>query len=372
VRQITSRIDVDDFLRGANFMSASGGGDPVVEAQHLYQDVADGLDVDWQDLGRFSPDDVLMSVCYSGSIAPESFTDPRERAAALGGPKVHERPFVEAVRQLERYLGVRCAGLISIELGGINSGAILSAAAQLDVPLVDGDYAGRAIPELHSTALHMNGATVLPFSCVDHFDNRVMIVSSPSDAWTERISKHLALSSLGMIACAFAALPACEVGAIYVPGTMSECLVLGRAIREAREAGHDPVQAAAAALDGYVLFRGAITGRNWSNTGYLEGTQDIDGTGTFSGHTLRVWYRNENHMSWLDGDPWVASPDLIEICDPQSGEPLVNTYLEIGQEVAVVGRRRRDQFDSAAGLETLGPRHFGFDVEFQGIETLAS
>jgi DUF917 family protein len=29
--QITTATDVDDFLRGANFMSASGGGDPVVE-----------------------------------------------------------------------------------------------------------------------------------------------------------------------------------------------------------------------------------------------------------------------------------------------------------------------------------------------------
>ena len=28
----------------------------------------------------------------------------------------------------------------------------------------------------------------------------------------------------------------------------------------------------------------------------------------FSG-TLRVWFKNENHVSWLDGKPYVASPD---------------------------------------------------------------
>jgi DUF917 family protein len=50
----------------------------------------------------------------------------------------------------------------------------------------------------------------------------------------------------------------------------------------------------------------------------------------------------------------------------------VNTYLELGQEIAVVGRRRREQFDSPAGLETLGPRHFGFDLDFRGVETLAA
>ena len=104
----------------------------------------------------------------------------------------------------------------------------------------------------------MHGAQVLPFACVDHFGNQVIIRSSPSNAWAERISKHLALSSLGLIACAFAALPASRVAEIYVPGTMSECLALGRAIREAREAGEDPVAAACRAIGGTLLFQGTV------------------------------------------------------------------------------------------------------------------
>jgi DUF917 family protein len=372
VGQIQTETDADDFLRGANFMSASGGGDPVVERGQLHEDVRDGLEIGWVPLSTLGPEEVLFSVCYSGSIAPESFDDPEERAQALGGGKVHERPFVEAVRLLEQVLDVRCGGLVSIELGGINSGAILSAAAHTELPLVDGDYAGRAIPELHATAPHMHGAPVLPFACVDHFGNQVIIRSSPSNAWAERISKHLAFSSLGLIACAFAALPASRVAEIYVPETMSECLALGRAIREARVAGGDPVQAACAAIGGTLLFRGTVSGRDWANTGYMEGTHELEGTRDSAGHRLKVWFRNENHVTWLDGEPWVASPDLIEFCDPTTGEPLVNTYLELGQDIAVVGRRRRDQFDSPAGLDTLGPRHFGFEVEFRGIEELVA
>jgi DUF917 family protein len=369
--QIQSHTDVEDFLRGANFMSASGGGEPVVERDQLYADVDEGFDVGWTALEDLDPDGITFSVCYSGSIAPESFDDPSARAEALGGGKAHERPFTEAVRFLEEYSGKECIGLVSIEIGGINSGAILSAAARLGLPLVDGDYAGRAIPELHATAPHMHGAPVLPFACVDHFDNRVIIASSPSNAWAERIGKHLALSSLGLIACAFAAIPVREVADIYVPRTMGECLALGKAIREARERKEDPVAAAIELLDGYLLFQGSIAEREWANTGYLEGTHVLEGTGDFGGHRLKIWFRNENHVTWLDGAPWVASPDLIEVCDPATGEPLVNTYLRLGDEVAVVGRRRRDQFDSPAGLETLGPRHFGFDIEFRGIEELA-
>jgi DUF917 family protein len=269
-------------------------------------------------------------------------------------------------------LGVHCVGLVSTEIGGINTGAILSAACRLGLPLVDGDYAGRAIPELHATAPHVFGAPMLPFACVDHFGNEVIVRSSPSDAWAERVSKYLALSSLGLIACAFAPIPVRDVASIYVPDTMSECLRLGRTIREAREHGADPVVAAAEALDGWVIFRGVVSGRNWENTGYMEGTHELEGTGAFVGRTLKIWFRNENQFTWLDGEPWVTSPDLIECCDPVTGDPLVNTYIKVGQEISVVGRRRRAQFDSAAGLEALGPRHFGFDVEFRGIETLVS
>lgn len=368
--RIDTRTDADDFLRGANFMSASGGGDPVVERGHLHADVDAGREIGWVPLDSFGDDDVLVCCCYSGSIAPESFEDPTEAARRLGGVQVHERPFVQAVRLLEAHLGIRCAGLISVEVGGINSGAILGAAAASGLPLADADYAGRAIPELHSTGLAMAGAQVLPFACVDHFGNEVLIVGGPSDAWTERITKHLAFASLGLIACAFAALPVRTVREIAVPGTMSECLELGRTIREAREAGGDPVAAAAQQLGGWVLFRGIVSGREWANTGYMDGTHTLDGVGDWAGRSLRVWFRNENHVSWLDDEPWVASPDLIEFCDPESGEPLVNTYLELGQEIAVVGRRRRSQFDSAAGVATLGPRHFGFDLDFAGIETL--
>ena len=62
----------------------------------------------------------------------------------------------------------------------------------------------------------------------------------------------------------------------------------------------------------------------------------------------------------------------MEVCDPTTGEPLVNTYLEEGSEIAVVGARRRDVWDSQAGLATLGPAHFGWnDFTYRPIESLA-
>ena len=102
---VNTATDVEDFLRGANFLSASGGGDPAVEREDLLSDVEDGLDIGWVPLDQFDDDEMLLCSCYSGSIAPESFADPSERAERLGGGRVVDRPLVAAVSLLERELG---------------------------------------------------------------------------------------------------------------------------------------------------------------------------------------------------------------------------------------------------------------------------
>jgi DUF917 family protein len=371
VTDVRTSIEVDDFLRGANFLSASGGGEPTEQRTLLLDDLARGLVLGWRSLDELGPDALVATACFSGSIAPEVFERSAE-ADRMAGPDRFVRPMVESVRALERELDRHIDALCSIEIGGINTAAILDAAANLGIIMVDGDYAGRAIPELDATALQVHRAQVLPWASVDAYGNEIVIRRSPSNAFAERIGKHLAQASFGLIGCALAALPASAVGGIYVPGTVSECLALGHAIRLAREAGSDPVVAAAQALDGWVVFRGTITARDWRNTGYMEGTTDIAGEGSFAGHSLRLWFKNENHLSWLDGSEYIASPDLLEVCDATSAEPLVNTYLAVGDRIAVVGMRRRALWDLPGGLDALGPAHFGWpDFPFAPIEGIA-
>jgi hypothetical protein len=370
MNQLTTPQDVEDFLRGANFMSASGGGDPVNEQAQLIKDLEDGMTLGWQPIDEFDDDDLICTACFSGSIAPEAIERHGIEDAIAPGPRV-DRPLVAAIQALEEELGRSIDGLISIEIGGINTGSILDAAAAMGKPLVDADYAGRAIPELSATTLNVFDVEVLPQALADDFGNEIIIRKGASNDFVERIGKYLAQSSFGLIGCAIAALPAKTVSDISVHGTISECVDLGRAIRLAREAGNDPVEASAQALEGWVLFRGSIKDREWSNTGYMEGFHTLDGEGDFAGHELKVWFKNENHVTWLDGNPYVASPDMIETCDAETAEPLVNTYLDVGDRVAIVGMPRRDVWNSQAGLDSLGPGHFGWpDFPFHPIEEL--
>ena len=99
---------------------------------------------------------------------------------------------------------------------------------------------------------------------------------------------------------------------------------------------------------------------------------EIAGANQYAGHTYRVWVKNENIVSWLDGQPDVVSPDLLYNLDPKTGRALASSGLgayPVGAEVVMVGRPAlAAAFRSPKGLEVIGPRHFGFDFDYRQIE----
>jgi DUF917 family protein len=146
---------------------------------------------------------------------------------------------------------------------------------------------------------------------------------------------------------------------------------VGRAIREALQRQADPVAAAAHALAGWVLFRGRVVKKDWeSRDGYMFGTTTVEGEGEDRGHTLEIWFKNENHVTWRDGNDWVLSPDLIMVMDADSGAPYTNTLLPEGARVGVVGARADARLRTGEALALLGPRHYGYDLEYTPIEEL--
>ena len=156
---------------------------------------------------------------------------------------------------------------------------------------------------------------------------------------------------------------------LIIPGGVSRSLKIGKRIRQALNAGGDPALAAADAMGGWVIFRGRVVRKEWeSRDGYMFGNTTIQGQGPDDGHTLKIWLKNENHVTYLDEKGFVTSPDLITIIDARNGEPYTNTLLEEGMEVAVLGGPAEEKYRSARGLALLGPRYFGFDMDYVPIE----
>ena len=93
--RLEDEMAVEDFLRGANFLSASGGGDPAAERELLRDDLDRGLALEWSPLDGAS-DSIYCTACFSGSIAPEVFEDSPEAGELAPGERI-KRPMVEAI-----------------------------------------------------------------------------------------------------------------------------------------------------------------------------------------------------------------------------------------------------------------------------------
>jgi DUF917 family protein len=368
---LQSEVDVRDFARGTDFLSASGGGSPAEPIRLLLDDLDRGVELRWSELAEIPDDALVASAFFSGSVAPDSYgTDSVEREH--GVERRVERPLVQAVEELERQLARPIDALISVEIGGTNTTSITDAAANLGKTLLDGDYAGRAIPEAQCITPSMFGESIVPLAGVDFYGDISIVKQAANTTMAERLGKFIAMAAFGHVGCAAIPLSGAVVKRIAIAGTLSEALAIGQAIRTAREAGDDPVQAVTDTLPGArILTRGSVAKRTWENRdGYMWGEHEIEGNTAYAGR-LRLWFKNENHLSWLNDEPYVCSPDIIEVVDDTTGEPRVNTDIAVGDQVAVVAVPRRAQFDSAEGIDALGPRHWGFDLDFQPLESFA-
>jgi len=65
-------------------------------------------------------------------------------------------------------------------------------------------------------------------------------------------------------------------------------------------------------------------------------------------------------------------PDLITVLDAETGEPVTTEALRYGFRVAVVGMPCAEAWRSAEALALVGPRVFGYDVDYRPLATLSA
>ena len=374
IRRLASLQDCEDFISGCLFMGTGGGGDPEEGMQVLADALNEGLVLGWHEAESVA-DEALTSMVYRmGSIAPRSESEPEVIAQLHLDASVEqsEDTICSAVRHLSEYLGESVGCLVSAELGASNSPGPVVAAARLGIPIIDGDYSGRAVPEEMQSTPFAHGISSDPFASVDRWGNVAIVAKTANPHMLERIARHLAIAGIDGTAIASTPVRAKEMKRILVPGTLTQCLRIGKECRKATEAGRDPVEAALAVAGGWRFFDGVVAEKDWIDSGgFMIGTLEIEGTGLSEGRSLRAWFKNEIHVTWLDNSPWVCSPDLVTLVDPATGRGFTNTEIAVGDRIAAVGMPGLEIFRRPAALRNgSGPAYFGFDVPYVPIEEL--
>ncbi len=370
--QLRDLTDIEDFARGATFFGTGGGGSADSGVAALEEQLNAHRNIGWVDVDDVDDHCFTASAFGMGSIAPK--TEETYKEIKSFGLKEQRYPrrsqlLVKALGHLERYIGKKIDVLVPGEIGGGNSSTLIAAAAESGRLVIDGDYAGRAVPSIFQTGPYITQKPLMPIASVDQWDNVCFIEQASNWRMAERIGKHLSIA--GFLGCGLAAFPmlGADMKQAVFRNTMTESLKVGRLIRETRKKCKDPVATVVEKLGGWVLCRGTVSEKKWwDRNGYYWGHHVFIGTGKYSSIELKVFFQNENHICWRNGELLATSPDLIITVDDQTCEPMTNTSIEKGMRLAVIGLKARSMSRSPRGIEALGPRNFGLDFDYIPIE----
>jgi DUF917 family protein len=363
--------DCEDLLVGSTWLATGGGGGLEEALADLKVALEEGLPLGWVPLDSV-PDDVwTVTVGVHGTIVPPS-KETLEELSSRGMKSSGTNAWVaESIKELAAYLGCDFGGLVTTEMGPGAIADALTVGARLGIPVVDGDYAGRAVPEELQTTYCLYEKLRLLFASADPWGNVAIVKRTVDVHMLERMAKMLSVASYGAVAVAVAPLSAGDMKEIVVQHTLSVCLEIGRALRHARETRQDPIDAALMTAGGWRLFEGDVVGFDIENRdGYGYGRTEVQGTGAYQGQKLAVWFKNENQVSWLNGNPWICSPDILTLVYKKDGRGPLNSEIKVGDQLVAIGIRGLEGFRTQRGMELAGPGHFGFDVDYVPIEEL--
>lgn len=358
MRSLTPQ-DLEDMLLGAVILGAGGGGD-IEEGRAMIKSALEaGKSFDLVAIDDV-PDDALICTPYLlGAISPLSAEEERLYA---GLPQCETNPLLQAYAEFQDHLGQEFYGTTPCELGGSNTVAAFFPAVMNGHKIIDGDPAGRAVPEITHSTYYLNGLPAAPIYAVNDFGESFLLDKVKDDQRAETLVRALSRVSRNNIAAIDHALPMRELRGALIPGTISKAVDLGRICRKAISANEDPAQRVADAGNGIVLFRGKVSKATYkTDQGFTIGQISLQG----EHGTMAISVKNENMACWIDGAVHATVPDLICLFDADTGLSVANPDVHPGQNITVVVLPAPDPFKSEFGLSIFGPNYAGIDAEFR-------
>jgi DUF917 family protein len=348
--------EIDPLAVGAWILGTGGGGSPYLAQLNLKKLYRDGKTCRLIDPLALDDNDAVAVVSKMGAplVGQERLVDPAHLARAM--------------TLMEEYTGKPFRAVMSVEIGGGNALSPFLAGAMLDLPVVDADAMGRAYPEAQMTSFAIGDLKMYPLTLVDCRDNEAIVAKAASWKWMERISRKVCTEVGSTSATCKAPRTGREVKDWGVLHTVTKATSLGRAVLDARARHSDPVAAVLDHEGGIELFKGKVIDVDRTTTGgFLRGAAKIEGLDSDRGASFELSFQNEWAVAFRDGQPIAMTPDLICLLDTVSGEAIGTETVRYGQRVTAVALPAPAVLQTPKGLEHVGPRAFGYDLEFKSV-----
>jgi hypothetical protein len=363
------RQAISEITLGASILATGGGGDPEIGLLWAYKVLDEGKEiimVDPMDI----PDDILVAspACLGAALV---LTEKPPSSDALN----------LAIAKLQQYMGKKLQATIPIECGGVNSPVAYAAAGELGVPVIDVDGMNRAFPELQMTSWVTHGVHASPTVSVDDRHNVTVIDTKDDDLLAETLARRAAMAYGGVSWIATYPMTGREVKETSILNSQSIAWAVGKAVCHARREHLNPIEELLKNLkeergvEGFCVFKGKIVDikREFggeATKGFTLGEVIMEGIDDYKGSRAELDFQNEWLNLKINGKIRCMPPDLIAILDSETGEPIRTDVVKYGYRGTIVLIPAHPRMRTPRGIETFGPRKFGYDLDYIPVEEL--
>lgn len=341
-----SARDIDPLVLGVSLLGSGGGGDAATFSRVLRHLLGTGT------IPLHPPDElaghtvVPVGVVGATSVFLEKLPSGQE--------------LTRAIQAVTRWSGIQATAIMSFEAGGLNGITGLVSSLQLNLPFLDADLMGRAMPRLDQFSWSAAGLPLVPCA-VSEPGGQVMILDHASPEAVERSVRALLSQCGGWAALALRPAPVREILPSVITGSLARAVELGW--RHADLTEPPTRENVEAALAGQVLGVGRVRSID-RQTSDRVGTSSIHVEDSDTGAVLRIEAENEYLLALVDGRVMASAPDLLCLLDRRNALPREVDHLRPGDEVIVVTLAGPEWWKSRPDYQSIvGPAAFGLNSQ---------
>lgn len=348
---------IDKIAVGAAVLGTGGGGDPYIGKLVAKQAIKNYGPVKMISVDELKEDDLVVPV--SGMGAPTIDIEKLMSEIELTTP----------LEKMEEILGRKVDVIIPIEVGGVNSLMPIAVAAKKGLPILDADAMGRAFPEAQMVTFYLAGYETSPITMADEKGNCVVLY--PTDAIAaENLARALTVEMGGSSSITDYHLSGEEVKKAAIRDTLTMAEKIGEILMENKSDSKAGISKVLDLLNGYKLFEGKIVDiKRELEGGFTRGHAFFKGINEYNGD-YSILFQNEHLIAKEGEEVLCTTPDLIAILDLETGLPITTERMRYGSRVVAVAFPCNKMWRTEKGIETVGPKYFGYDIEYRPVEEI--
>lgn len=343
--------NLNELAIGSAILGSGGGGDTTYAHMMTKFEMEKKGFVSLISFSDLKPDDLILPIGIMGAPLVEL-------EKILTGQE-----FINMFSRLENELKRKVKAVMPFEIGGANAFIPLMVGAQMNLPVLDADTMGRAFPEGQMSSCNLLGASPTPGFVTDCLGNTV-VIHAPNSQLMEKISRQVTVAMGSLAAFSFYPLSGFQAEKCTLHKSISKAISIGKAHKKAREAGNDPLEAILSICKGIYIGSGKIIDIDRAiSKGFLSGTVAIQN----KEEKIELAFQNEFLAAKRNGKFVATTPDILMLLEQETGTPVTSEALQYGLKVNLIALAAPPIWTTPGGLELVGPRQFGYEVDYLPI-----